>query len=82
MRSKVEAARQSWVKFSEEFARTTLNGKTATLAGNSNSNTTATREVQGPDMEVGSRVEAECLTFRTYVGGDTLDAFAPLSHYT
>jgi hypothetical protein len=33
-------------------------------------------------MEVGSRVEAECLTFRTYVGGDTLDALAPLSRYT
>ena len=33
-------------------------------------------------MEAGSRVEAECLTFRKHVGGDTLDAFAPLSHYT
>ena len=33
-------------------------------------------------MEVGSREEAECLTFRQHVGGDTLDAFAPLSHYT
>ena len=33
-------------------------------------------------MEAGSREEAECLTFRQHVGGDTLDAFAPLSHYT
>jgi len=33
-------------------------------------------------MEVGSREEAECLTFRQHVGGDTLDAFAPLSQYT
>ena len=33
-------------------------------------------------MEAGSREEAECLTFRQYMGGDTLDAFAPLSHYT
>ena len=33
-------------------------------------------------MEVGSREEAECLTFHQHVGGDTLDAFAPLSHYT
>ena len=33
-------------------------------------------------MEAGSRVEAECLTFRKHVGGDTLDAFTPLSHYT
>jgi len=33
-------------------------------------------------MEVGPREEAECLTFRQHMGGDTLDAFAPLSHYT
>ena len=33
-------------------------------------------------MEAGSREEAECLTFRQHMGGDTLDAFAPLSHYT
>ena len=33
-------------------------------------------------MEAGSREEAECLTFRQHVGADTLDAFAPLSHYT
>ena len=33
-------------------------------------------------MEVGSREEAECLTFRQQMGGDTLDAFTPLSHYT
>ena len=33
-------------------------------------------------MEAGSRVEAECLTFRKHVGGDTLDAFAPISYYT
>ena len=33
-------------------------------------------------MEVGSREEAECLTFRQHMGGDTLDAFAPLPHYT
>ena len=33
-------------------------------------------------MEVGSREEAECLTFRQHTGGDTLDAFAPLAQYT
>jgi hypothetical protein len=33
-------------------------------------------------MEAGPREEAECLTFRQHTGGDTLDAFAPLSHYT
>ena len=33
-------------------------------------------------MKVGTREEAECLTFRQHMGGDTLDAFAPLSHYT
>ena len=33
-------------------------------------------------MEAGSREEAECLTFRQHMGGDTLDAFAPLSHHT
>ena len=33
-------------------------------------------------MEVGSREEAECLTFRQHMGGDTLDALVPLSHYT
>ena len=33
-------------------------------------------------MEVGSHEEAECLTFHQHMGGDTLDAFAPLSHYT
>ena len=38
--------------------------------------------MQGPDIKGGSPVEAECLKFRKHVGGDTLDAFAPLSHYT
>ena len=33
-------------------------------------------------MKAGTREEAECLTFRQHMGGDTLDAFAPLSHYT
>jgi hypothetical protein len=33
-------------------------------------------------MEVGSLPEAECLTFRAHMGGDTLDAFAPLAQYT
>ena len=33
-------------------------------------------------MKVGTREEAECLTFRQHMGGDTLDAFAPLSHFT
>ena len=33
-------------------------------------------------MKAGTREEAECLTFRQHMGGDTLDAFTPLSHYT
>ena len=33
-------------------------------------------------MKVGTREEAECLTFPQHMGGDTLDAFTPLSHYT
>ena len=32
--------------------------------------------------QVGIVSEAECLTFRKHMGGDTLDAFAPLAHYT
>ena len=32
-------------------------------------------------MEVESLSEAECLTFRNHMGGDTLDAFAPLPQY-
>ena len=35
-----------------------------------------------PDMEVGYLPEAECLTFRNHMGGDTMDAFAPLAQYT
>ena len=33
-------------------------------------------------MEAGSPSEAECLTYRTCYGGDTMDAFAPLAQYT
>ena len=33
-------------------------------------------------MKVGTREETECLTFRQHMGGDTLDAFTPLAHYT
>ena len=33
-------------------------------------------------MEAGSPSEAECLTYRTCYGGDTIDAFAPLAQYT
>ena len=32
--------------------------------------------------QVGTLPEAECLTFRKHIGGDTLDAFAPLAQYT
>ena len=33
-------------------------------------------------MKAGTREEAECLTFRQHMGGDTLDAFTPLAHCT
>ena len=33
-------------------------------------------------MEAGSLPEAECLTFRAHMGGDTLEAFAPLAQLT
>ena len=33
-------------------------------------------------MVVGSLPEAEYLPFRAHMGGDTLDAFAPLAQYT
>ena len=36
----------------------------------------------GPGMEVGSLPEAECLTFRAHMGGDTLEAFAPMAQFT
>ena len=43
---------------------------------NSNQEYTAT------DVQVGIASEAECLTFRKHMGGDTLDALAPLARYT
>ena len=47
---------------------------TAVFAGTANPHL-----VMGPGMEAGSLPEAECLTFRAHMGGDTLDAFAPLA---
>ena len=35
------------------------------------------QECTVPDEQVRAASEAECLTFRKHMGGDTLDAFAP-----
>ena len=50
---------------------------TAVFAGTANPHL-----VMGPGMEAGSLPEAECLTFRAHMGGDTLEAFAPLAQLT
>ena len=63
---------------SEEVKEPTLNTAPASLAGNLNSN--QDDKIHG--TQVGTLPEAECLTFRKHIGGDTLDAFAPLAQYT
>ena len=73
-----QAKNNSLVNNGEEVKEPTLNRAPASLAGNLNSN-------QGDKVhgtQVGILPEAECLTFRKHIGGDTLDAFAPLAQYT
>ena len=64
-------------KNTEEDDFLTPEKDTAVFAGTANPHL-----VMGPGMEAGSLPEAECLTFRAHMGGDTLDAFAPLAQLT
>ena len=59
-----------------EVDQLTSEKDTAFCAGTFNQHSTV-----GPSMEAGSLPEAECLTFRAHMGGETLDAFAPLAQY-
>ena len=75
--SKKKAQSAALQKNTEEANQPTSEKDTAFFAGTFNQHLT-----DGPSMEVGSLPEAECLTFRAHMGGDTLDAFAPLAQYT
>ena len=69
------------MKSAGETRRPTLVKDTAFFVGASKrQERQATPEV-GPGMEAGNTSEAECLTFRTCRGDDTLDAFGPLAKY-
>ena len=58
----------------EEVKEPILETAPANFAGNLNSN----QDCAAHDEEVTAASEAECLTFRKHMGGDTLDAFDPL----
>ena len=77
MHSKRKTQSPALLENTEEANQLTSEKDTAFLAGTFNQHLT-----DGPSMEVGSLPEAECLTFRAHMGGDTLDAFAPLAQYT
>ena len=80
VRSQVQRDKSnSLTKSTEEVKRPTLEKDTALFAENLNLNTDSRRVMTEPYMEDGSLPEAECLTFRNHMGGDTLDAFAPLA---
>ena len=64
-------------KNTEEADQLTPEKDTAFFAGTANQHLAT-----GPGMEAGSLPEAECLTFRAHMGGDTLEAFAPLAQFT
>ena len=64
-------------KNTEEADQLTPEKDTAFFAGTANQHLAT-----GPGMEAGSLPEAECLTFRAHMGGDTLEAFAPLAQLT
>ena len=69
------------MRSTEEVKRPTLAKDTALLAGASIILVTKATPEVGPGMEAGHTSEAECLTFRTCRGDDTLDAFGPLAKY-
>ena len=78
VRSQVQRDKSnSLTKSTEEVKRPIPETDTALFAENLNLNADSRRVMTEPDMEVGSLPEAECLTFRNHMGGDTLDAFAP-----
>ena len=74
----MHAKSNSLVKNAEEVKQPILDRPPASLAGNLNSN----KKDKEPDTHIRIASEAECLTFRNHMGGDTLDAFAPLAQYT
>ena len=81
--SRMQALSQLGKKKSEEVKRPTPEKDTALLAGTSNLESSVPNTIEvGPSMEAGLPSEAECLTYRTCYGGDTMDAFAPLAQYT
>ena len=69
-----QSKRSDTVQNIEEVKAPILETAPANFAGNLNSN----QECTIPDEQVRTASEAECLTFRKHMGGDTLDAFAPL----
>ena len=69
-----ESKRSDTVQKTEEVKAPILDTAPANFAGNLNSK----QECTAPDEQVRTASEAECLTFRKHMGGDTLDAFAPL----
>ena len=77
--SRMQALSQMGKKISEEVQQPIPGKGTALLAGTSNQQDSSNTFEVGPSMEAGSPSEAECLTYRTCYGGDTIDAFASLA---
>ena len=79
LRRMVEQSKHSdTVQNIEEVKEPILETAPVNFAGTLNLN----QECTVPGEQVRTASEAECLTFRKHMGGDTLDAFAPLAHYT
>ena len=76
---RMQALGQMGKKISEEVKQPIPGKGTALLAGTSNQQDSSRKFEVGPNMEAGSPSEAECLTYRTCYGGNTIDAFAPLA---
>ena len=69
------------MKSTEEAKRPTLVKDTALFAGASKHQVRQATPEVGPGMEAENTSEVKCLTFRTCMGDDTLDAFGPLAKY-